>query len=566
MAEQHPPPTGGGGKRGFPTDDWAYDDDGERVEKRRCVEPKDNSATTIDIFVFGPVASTVFSFLTLRELLLVSSTAKSLRAHLRHEHVVRSALLHGSSAKTSMEKLVRLIRERQIWTPSPLRMLRLVNGKRCERCNYPNILSVSSDFGLFLCRCNCLVKPLTQPVSKTHACAKFLDHPRAAFTLGSSGSRSVFADANFQDATGNLCGPFLTLPHLEQLLQHQTTGTTNTTMDQLLETLDARDEYACHAAAIVQIFDETQRDANRLEKERKEKKKSASDVILAKKREKIRDMVEQLKGELGEQAALPWNKDAILQYRDNYALCLRGNRLERSHQVKSCPVKFRFDFVDNLMKDYVLAPSKATKKKRIELKDALLETMGVIFRTKFHNFSFLSVSIPMESALRTGFSRAYPRGRHLALVNESTLTKLRNGEVLAALETLGGYDVIARSLAPIIASTVYRGAHRHRAAVVGLATRLFRSLRYKQKDVRARFQFCMNNFPGLFRQVRDFWNSPEVQTWKAQKEQEGFTRQQIRQIMVEAVWSPDSRGGVDLIENVSKRDYTTLLEQIAHLF
>ena len=117
------------------------------------------------------------------------------------------------------------------------------------------------------------------------------------------------------------------------------------------------------------------------------------------------------------------------------------------------------------MKDYVQAPSKATKKKRIELKDALLEAMGVIFRTKFHNLSFLSMSIPMEAALRMGFSRVYPRGRHLALVNESTLTKLRNGEVLAALETLGGYsweyfwqkDLIAKSLAPIIASTVYRG-------------------------------------------------------------------------------------------------------------
>ena len=83
-----------------------------------------------------------------------------------------------------------------------------------------------------------------------------------------------------------------------------------------METLDAQDEYACHAAAIVQIFDETQLVANRLEKERKEQKKSASDAILAKKREKIRDMVDQLKEELGEQAA--WNKDAILQYGDNY--------------------------------------------------------------------------------------------------------------------------------------------------------------------------------------------------------------------------------------------------------
>lgn len=149
-------------RRGLPKDDRAYDDEDEDQEakkQRSCADP----SALVDLFARHPhIADAVFSYLGTRDLrTLCSATSRSLRQIIRHEHVVRSALLQGGHAKTSMERLVNLLRPpRQIWTPTPLRLLRLVNGTRCEKCHEAKVQVVSADFGVFMSRdanCYCLV-------------------------------------------------------------------------------------------------------------------------------------------------------------------------------------------------------------------------------------------------------------------------------------------------------------------------------------------------------------------------------------------------------------------------
>ena len=166
---------------------------------------------------------------------------------------------------------------------------------------------------------------------------------------------------------------------------------------------------------IVQAFDEAQDATKRRMVEKEAKRQSASDSAWVKKREKIQAMVAKLQNELG--AAAPW-KDAVLAYR---VMPLDG--LLRGSARSSPPVEFASRLVGHLLADYVKAPSKATPKKVTELKETLLELFRVVMgdgETHFYDFSFLSQTDPMESALREHYCAKYPGHEHLTLLGTGT--------------------------------------------------------------------------------------------------------------------------------------------------
>eukprot|EP00986_Skeletonema_menzelii_P008535 scaffold3629_cov123-Skeletonema_menzelii.AAC.1 len=65
--------------------------------------------------------------------------------------VVQSALIHGGNAKRTMEELHELMSNHSIHVPSPLRLLRLANGKRCEFCFTSGTNHVRPGLGVFAC-------------------------------------------------------------------------------------------------------------------------------------------------------------------------------------------------------------------------------------------------------------------------------------------------------------------------------------------------------------------------------------------------------------------------------
>ena len=70
-----------------------------------------------------------------KDLYRISMLSKTSREAVTVEIVVRCAMTHGGKAYDTMKNIHYLMNKRAIYPPSPLRLLRLIFGKRCEFCN-----------------------------------------------------------------------------------------------------------------------------------------------------------------------------------------------------------------------------------------------------------------------------------------------------------------------------------------------------------------------------------------------------------------------------------------------
>jgi len=72
-------------------------------------------------------------YLAPREMFRLALCSKELMNSVTTKMVVRSALLQEGQAKTIIQTIAPLIKNRSICVPTPLLLLRLLNGKQCER-------------------------------------------------------------------------------------------------------------------------------------------------------------------------------------------------------------------------------------------------------------------------------------------------------------------------------------------------------------------------------------------------------------------------------------------------
>lgn len=97
----------------------------------------------------------VMSFLPLKDLFNFAFLCKTLSQAVTIPMVVRSALFAGGYSMISMNELYKVMKSRSIHPPSPLRLLRLSVGKKCEIClnelNKKRARHVRKGFGLFVC-------------------------------------------------------------------------------------------------------------------------------------------------------------------------------------------------------------------------------------------------------------------------------------------------------------------------------------------------------------------------------------------------------------------------------
>jgi hypothetical protein len=106
------------------------------IEKRKVILYKEPTNYEIDFdLLCGGIIQIIYGFLsTSRDLFNVSQCSKRLRFFVSYEHVIRSAVFSpmGEQVK-KIKNIVARVGERFIFVPSVQRLLRLVNGKRCER-------------------------------------------------------------------------------------------------------------------------------------------------------------------------------------------------------------------------------------------------------------------------------------------------------------------------------------------------------------------------------------------------------------------------------------------------
>lgn len=95
----------------------------------------------------------VFEFCSPRDLLTIASTSQELSRRVTYSHVLRSSLMRGGPfCKAFLETMFGLCRKGAIFVPSPMRLLRLLNTRRCEMqgCS-TKTKSIETKLGLSLC-------------------------------------------------------------------------------------------------------------------------------------------------------------------------------------------------------------------------------------------------------------------------------------------------------------------------------------------------------------------------------------------------------------------------------
>ena len=108
----------------------------------------------------------VGSYLAPREMFNLFFLSKELMESLTTEMVVQSAMMSGGRSLTTIKKLMPLMDEGSIHVPSPQRLLRLINAKRCEFCLTNKVSDIRSTFAFAVCWL-CQTRNLTETIVKT---------------------------------------------------------------------------------------------------------------------------------------------------------------------------------------------------------------------------------------------------------------------------------------------------------------------------------------------------------------------------------------------------------------
>lgn len=125
-----------------------------------------NGILKMDIILPTETLVNIMSFLDPKELFGMVSRSKVLASFLTLEMVIRSALLYGNTPSERVKVICKLTSNRSIYPPSPIRLLRLAIGKRCEFCLANRVSDIREPFGVLVCW-SCQTRALTMSFHKS---------------------------------------------------------------------------------------------------------------------------------------------------------------------------------------------------------------------------------------------------------------------------------------------------------------------------------------------------------------------------------------------------------------
>ena len=265
---------------------------------KKRIRALDSRTTEVTAVLFGSsdIAMILFSFLEARELLRFVSCSKEYLSQITYEHVIRSAMMTGGRPKENIERLVSLIAMKRIWIPTPQRMLRLVCGKHCERCNTRQVNLVSDGFGVFFCAC-CIEQCCTSVRPNTQKWGQFLVLHEVAQKQAWNKTKKagkLLMNEEYRDESGALCGPLVTKQKIHEFLRDKSTKAEKK-VSAWLALCDAQQPTAqTNTAQIMKAFRVIKKAAKRRQNERKEKKVQAQKKYAEARRRNIDRLLEEL--------------------------------------------------------------------------------------------------------------------------------------------------------------------------------------------------------------------------------------------------------------------------------
>ncbi len=354
-----------------------------------------------------------------QDLLHTAFTCKSIRDMVSTRMVVKSALLHGGHAKKTMEELHALMSNHSMHVPSPLRLLRMANGKVCEFCQLDRVNHVRPGIGVFACW-DCVTNgmgvltlpdltrqpPLTRTwktswVRYTNNRERYnaiFGHRRVASSL--YGSKYFLWSEHRTDGTGERVGPIVAWDDVDRLCNHFHSA--NEVVD------DARiDEYLVRNLNAPPIesyceyndaFADAQRRAEAAAQERYESARAKKAKTKDGKRAKAEKMLVDLSALIDE----PF-REIAMKRKPNPSFSLSGVQISKT----PCIV-LETTFIDDLLRPYIITPSKMNKRTLSELAVTINGKLRLITDTNFLNMDYLSESNQFEAALKNYLREMLP--------------------------------------------------------------------------------------------------------------------------------------------------------------
>jgi hypothetical protein len=425
----------------------------QRVLVKKSDESKPEEAEEGEVAIIGfgnldPLTYDVlFSFLDVKSLFRVTFCSKVLMRVVSHEHVVRSAVISGGNVKHTMHAIVAMIQKNSIVVPSPLRLLRLTNGRYCERgseCDAwrtakerKKVRAVRADYGVFFCS-EC-VTSCTKHLSLT---SPMLTHERALPSVYHCRKAYVMIDA-FTDKAGERCGTLLSYEeYQQQYQQQQQLGCMRQKARNVIEThIHALHNPWVHKRPdIDRCFQQAKHDQETIERRVQKERTSRESTAFAKKVETLKTLVELLRSFLTASVPRGWDWDKT--WIEDLLTCNYIDP-ERDYYHSKIPCAcFSCPLVNKRMIPYGYSPSKGNKKKMKEIADQLGDEMQLLWSTRFHDFTFLSEDAepePLEHSLRVFFKDNYSFRKVLkcSAMDYQLMDLLRRNQLLRALKYIG---------------------------------------------------------------------------------------------------------------------------------
>ncbi|KAL3903861.1 MAG: hypothetical protein SGILL_010285, partial [Bacillariaceae sp.] len=302
-----------------------------------------------------------------------------------------SALIHGGFAKKTVTELHSLMSKKAMHIPSPLRLLRLMNGKRCEFCHNEKVNHVRPCLGVFACW-NCVTeRGLTKAWKfswvryprNSEAYDAIMQHPRVAGNR--YGAEMFFWTQPRTLGDGEKIGPLVAFQDVDRMFDETKRGGT---VDAYLQgNLKAPSEDA------YEEFNDAYTDAlvrsERVEKEREQKKAANKEKAKGNKTAKIEKMIRDL---------------ARLLDEPHREILLKHHAVDNTFRPSEIPcVKFEVPFVHQLLEPYIISPSKLRKKILEDIANTINQKIALIAEKKFLTLNYLSPTDPFEKAMETHF-------------------------------------------------------------------------------------------------------------------------------------------------------------------
>ncbi|KAL7541056.1 hypothetical protein ACHAWF_006847 [Thalassiosira exigua] len=402
------------------------EDDRKPLAKRLKSTPLSLDALTV-----------VLEFLHPRDLLHTAFASKALKERVTTRLVVQSALVHGGHAKKSMEELHALTSVRSIHVPSPLRLLRIANGKVCEFCREDKVNHVRPGIGVFACwdcvTCKHLSHryaahwqvgddgqfSLTRPWKRSWVRYRnssenrvkydaIFDHPRVA--ASEYGANLYVWSAHRSDLAGERVGPLVCWGDVDDMVhRHESADAmiSGGIDDYLATRLNAppSDRYREFNDAFTEMQTRAREAALEREQIKKARKAKTKAAKLTKAHKMLDDLTalidEDFRGFALKRAEDPWFHNPNAKISDSPCI-----RLESP-------------FIHGLLKPYIITPSKMKKSTLREIADTINGKLRMIAEKKLLAMQFLSNSDAFEAALKQYFIEKLPNlealfdfGRH----------------------------------------------------------------------------------------------------------------------------------------------------------